>query len=410
MNRGFTLIELLMTILLLGALAVVSIGYFQEDINESRFLETERELEQIKNALIGDETQSNGSNRTNFGFQGDIGGLPAALTALTAVGTYPTWAVNTTNKIALGWRGPYLNDPTGLNDFSTDACGNSYALSLGTNPATITSYGANGIAGGTGFDTDLVISIPTSRFQGQVDGFISQIGDAYTGAAEIELYQPDGNGILETLTTTINGTTNGHFSFSGVSFGERSVKAFIPSKAAATTSIGPVPITVDKAFSQIPSTALVYAPVGAGCVESTKFAASAVPTQGRIRKNANETDGGGGKPYIFFTYKVTTPITITKILVDWSVANRTLSTISFDANAAGEVSKTCLDGTCNDNVEETLSSVYNAPGDGANKSFRMLFTGSGGGSMTGQSGTNMIIKFFYSGGAECTTITLSTWG
>lgn len=253
-EKGFTLIEILMTILLIGIVAVASIGYFTQSSEDARYDQTLTRLLEIKKGLLGDEIASQDGERTSFGYVGDYGGMPSSLDDLVTQGAQPSFTTSSTYSIGSGWAGPYIKDSFGVNAHETDGWGNNFVTSFATSPVTLTSYGADGVAGGTGFNEDLVMTIPRSFFESTISGFVTNGGVPIAAPAEIELYQPDGAGAIETLSTTITTSAGGYFSIPGVTFGKRAITAYIPSKVAATseTTIGPKHIIINRASFVVP--------------------------------------------------------------------------------------------------------------------------------------------------------------
>ena len=70
-----------------------------------------------------------------------------------------------------------------------------------------------------------------------------QGGGPFTGTAQVELNVPDGTGALsQSLSSLVPGDV-GQFSFAAVPMGVRSITVYIPAKAGATQTVGPVVIT-----------------------------------------------------------------------------------------------------------------------------------------------------------------------
>ncbi|OFZ18219.1 MAG: hypothetical protein A2Z20_11895 [Bdellovibrionales bacterium RBG_16_40_8] len=261
--RGFTLLEVLMVVLLTGVLATVSVLTITSGIDDARFSSTVAEMNSLRDALIGNTDLQEGGIRSNFGYLGDIGALPTnaqGLNALLANPGVPAWNVNTTSRFALGWNGPYITGGGVSSDYTKDSWDRNYIFDFTTNPATITSRGADGAVGGTQFNQDIVVQIPLSLQRATVHGFISNSGSPYTGTADVDLYYPVA-GVLTTVTTAVAIAANGYFNFANVPFGRRSAKIYTPSKAAPTQTLGPALFVVDKNNFVIPTE---YTDTGAG--------------------------------------------------------------------------------------------------------------------------------------------------
>jgi general secretion pathway protein G len=214
-QAAFTLVEVLMVIGLLGILSVVSVGLMNSSVDESRFNETVSELGQIRDAMIGNINIREAHTRTSFGFLGDVGAIPTSGEGIAALITNPSlavYAVNSTVRFGLGWNGPYLTGGANAN-FINDAWGNAIVYSPNASPATLISYGADGIAGGTGFNADITVNLPVELTTATVSGFICQSGGAFVSSAQVEFNVPDGTGALTQSEATVAAVDKGYFSF-----------------------------------------------------------------------------------------------------------------------------------------------------------------------------------------------------
>jgi type II secretion system protein G len=256
-NSGFTLIEATLVIILLGIVAVVSIDSMTGSLSEDKFEATLQEMKTIRNALVGDPTIMTGGVRSSFGYLGDLGGLPTAVQGLAALVTnpgLPVWAMNATVRFGLGWNGPYINNADSGSDITKDAWGNSYIYSPAASPPTLVSRGSDGAVGGTGFAQDITIQITDNVYKSAVSGVILSNGAQWSGAAQVEMNYPDGNGGLTQVLQNIVAGDNGAFTIANVPVGLRSATVYVPTKAAATTTLGPYIFAVEKNDQLIPTT------------------------------------------------------------------------------------------------------------------------------------------------------------
>lgn len=254
-NKGFTVVEILMVIALIGILTVTGIDLIMDTINESRFDETVSRLESIKNAMIGDSKLMEGGTRTSFGYLGDIGSLPSGDdsigigTLLTQPTGFPLYSIHAAARIGIGWNGPYLISGGSSTDFTKDAWGNDIEYRPNDSPPVVRSLGADGMLGGTDYDSDIVYNLSPEQLKVNVNGFICKSAGPFDGVAQVELNYPDGSGALQinpiNLVSLVVGN-KGKFSFTSVPIGVRSITVYIPSKASPTTTIGPVLLTIDK--------------------------------------------------------------------------------------------------------------------------------------------------------------------
>ena len=250
-----------MVLLLIGTLSVLSISTIDDAVNESRFNATLEKLNTIRDAMIGNLQVKSAGIRSNFGFLGDIGAIPSngqGIVALTTNPGLPAYALNLTVRFGVGWNGPYLRSSTGV-DYTKDAWGTTLVYDSSVSPAIIKSYGADGVANGTGYNQDITVEIPVALQTATVDGFLSNSdGTPYTGLAQVELSYPNGAGALTTPITNVAVPDAGHFTFTGVPFGIRSLSAYKNTKASPTATIGNIMINVDSATVVAPSSELKW--------------------------------------------------------------------------------------------------------------------------------------------------------
>jgi prepilin-type N-terminal cleavage/methylation domain-containing protein len=132
-GKGYSLFELLVVIIILSIISAVSLKSLKSASEVTRIEQTKQELRQLAYALAGDPELISGGNRTDYGYVGDVGALPANLQALIQnPGGFTTWD------------GPYVHDdfydsPAATEtEFGLDAWGAPYQYSGGN---VITSVG-----------------------------------------------------------------------------------------------------------------------------------------------------------------------------------------------------------------------------------------------------------------------------
>lgn len=131
-QKGFTLVEVLTVMLVLVAVASVTVETGSELAFQGRYEVTKDRYEKIKKAIIGDPNQIVNGQPNIEGFVKDVGRLPFALRELLVEGfcsdtRYFTSTTCTDNSAGwtdngYGWKGPYIsstqswNNPSALSD------------------------------------------------------------------------------------------------------------------------------------------------------------------------------------------------------------------------------------------------------------------------------------------------------
>lgn len=227
---GLTLIEVIVILAVLIILIGLLVPSAVQQLTAARRSETLDEMENLKKAIIGDPSLKSQGVRTDFGYLGDMGNLPASLDDLVTQGTQPSFAFNSTKRVGAGWKGPYITLGPGADASShkRDAFGNDYTYDTTdfTNSkgqlvdAKLVTLGADGVTGGSGVDEDITLEILKAETTSTVSGnAFDQSGNPLNGASII-LNFPQG-GVLTTSTATTD--SNGFYQFTNVSFGVRSI-------------------------------------------------------------------------------------------------------------------------------------------------------------------------------------------
>ncbi len=182
-NSGYSLIEMVVVIIIIGILAAVVMKSLSKATEVSRTEETKKEMELLSYAISGNPNLISNGRRTDFGYVGDIGALPANWDALvTNPGGYASW------------NGPYIKDEfaSGAGDveFKLDAWGQQYSSPVSIN---ITSTGG-------GFSITRKIANSTDNlFANSIYAVITDLDNSSPGATFRDSVRflitiPDGSG------------------------------------------------------------------------------------------------------------------------------------------------------------------------------------------------------------------------
>jgi len=209
-SHGFSLIELLVVIVVIGILAAVAMQSMIASLEDTRRAATEREMDMLAKAIVGDPGQTQNHQRSDFGYVGDIGAFPPYLQALYEnTGGYATW------------KGPYIpvsltHDSTG---FKADEWGFAYSYSGGL---TIISTGSGSSI------TRKIADAPSDYLLNRVSGTILDAahwppGPTYADSINIVISYPDGLG--NTAHKTYHPDTAGRFTLDSIPAGNHPILA-----------------------------------------------------------------------------------------------------------------------------------------------------------------------------------------
>ena len=145
-KAGFTMIELVMVIVVMAALAAVSVPRINDFITNSKIQASKNEMLQIRAAISGTPDRTAGGRYVDRGYIGDVGAVPSSLNDLITNPGLPAYDYFSRT----GWNGPYLVD-NGTGEILRDAWLVNYVLNVAD--STIRSFGPNKIDdSGTGDD------------------------------------------------------------------------------------------------------------------------------------------------------------------------------------------------------------------------------------------------------------------
>ena len=225
-NNGFSLVELAIVVVIIGILLAVAMRSMTAIVQDRRLVKTEREMEALAAAIVGNPSLHSGGARSDFGYVGDIGAFPPNLDALLSKpGGYTTWD------------GPYIALVTGDSvGYSRDEWGLPYDYS-----------GGNAIIS-TGSGTSIVRKLaddPADYLYNTMSGQISDAADSLPGplfcdSIDIRITIPDGAG--GTTARSVHPNAGGYFSLDSLPAGRHSLSiAYTPTADTLRRSLTVLP-------------------------------------------------------------------------------------------------------------------------------------------------------------------------
>jgi prepilin-type N-terminal cleavage/methylation domain-containing protein len=233
---GFTLIEVILVILLIGILAGLAANLLTNTLDQARFDEAQKKMTVLSNAMVGNPDLMTNGVRSDFGFVGDIGRLPTALTELVTQGALPAWSAAT----GVGWHGPYVPGDFAQNPdgYRTDGWGTLFTYASAT--GVVTSLGSDGAAGGTGYAADFStpdLTAPTDQRVGTITGRVTDlVGNPLASVTGATVTVSVTNNPVAGAATTVSTTTgaDGSYTLNPIIIGRRTVQVTVTTGAATT--------------------------------------------------------------------------------------------------------------------------------------------------------------------------------
>lgn len=222
--KGASLLEMAI-VLVVMAIVLGAAGTALYSITENARREAVlNQLDRVKKGLVGESRLIPPGEKDvrRYGFIGDIGSLPAALSSLANVGAFPNYAIDSNLQLGVGWRGPY--EPVLPTDVTVDPWGRAlvYTVSAGTSGltgaptvATIRSLGPDGV---NGSGDDSVVEVYKADAFSKVMGYVKDPFGGTVAGILVTLFSP-ANGVIQTMTSTTD--NDGLYAFTDVPQGER---------------------------------------------------------------------------------------------------------------------------------------------------------------------------------------------
>lgn len=227
-QRGAGLLEVVTVLAVIAILAGLMLPLTIRLMDDRNVDATLTRLRELQVAITGSPVIVINEARTSFGYLGDMGNLPPALSDLWERGSQPAFTFDTNLKVGAGWKGPYL-DPeilSFLESLDQDAWGREflYDTTPFTDPQTgaqvvgkIASAGADGVFSSSDDLTKLFFS---AEVRSRVFGFVKDADGNAVAGARVTMNHPSG-GVLSTVSVFTN--SDGFYQFTDVPYGNRSI-------------------------------------------------------------------------------------------------------------------------------------------------------------------------------------------
>jgi len=219
-QSGFSLIELLVAIVVIGIIISLAMQSMDIVVDDNRRITTEREMDKIAQAIVGNPDIANIGVRSDFGFVGDNGTFPASLQDL--ISNTGGWST---------WNGPYLS--AGISQdtigYKIDEWGKPYNYTGGI---TITSTGSGSTI--TKKIADASSDYLLNTFNGVIlDSQDSIPGPIYKDSLDVLVSIPDGIGSM--TTKFYNPAADGNFTLDSLPAGHHQLEIiYIPENDTLT--------------------------------------------------------------------------------------------------------------------------------------------------------------------------------
>lgn len=219
--KGISLIEIIAALAILATVAAISLSGIFSQLNAARERATILDMKELHRAIVGNPELG------IFGSLGDMGKLPDTLKDLIVKPAgAPDFNHNHTNRVGMGWRGPYLNGFS-EDDVIRDKWGTPYQYSpTGPNAGQIISAGP-----------DKDINTTADNIVYPADGPLKTAGSfllmvlvnriAEPCGVTVNIYSTDNGGESATIltkTTGVDGSAYPGFFFHDLKHGIHAVK------------------------------------------------------------------------------------------------------------------------------------------------------------------------------------------
>ncbi len=226
-DKGASALETSIALAVIGILIAAASFSLSRTVSSARDTSSLNQLEAVKKAIIGEPRALPPGEKSGirYGYIGDMGRLPSALSQLENIGAQPDYTVDALSQLGAGWRGPYISSSISSGMIDPWGKGLTYGIASGTSTitgatlmATIRSSGADQVASTA---DDHVVEIYKSETYSRVIGYVKDNAAGTLPGVTVNIsYPSSGVGVTASAATD----SEGLYIFDNVPYGSQVIQ------------------------------------------------------------------------------------------------------------------------------------------------------------------------------------------